>query len=487
MKTRHWILSLLLLPAIAIGASTTTTALMGLVLPVPGPGGQAGPLWAQNINDAFTALDSHDHTTGKGAQIPTAALNINADVAFGNFNISLPRAVRYTNQSATLVTANDKNQVYVVNGDLYYNNASGTPIKLTSGSGLNAASIGGIGGDYATSTASEFYTSAIKTFTLTQSSGVPAKLSAGDVSISETVASSNAITLKSPTSLGAAYSLTLPTALPASKKIMTVSNTGALAADYDTDNSTLEVNSNALRIKDQGVTQAKMAPKTAVSYSPITSTITIASPAVVTTGSSHGLSVNDPVVFQTTGALPTGLTAGTVYYVTATPSGTTFRIGATAGGADINTSGTQSGTHTEAKVTAAGGIAFSLSSGSSSNTTSTFADVANLSVTITTTGRPVMLMVQPTAASASLSCNAATNEATCEFQMLRNGSVIGGNKMRNFVGASTSNSPQFPTGMMNMVDTPAAGTYTYRVQQKNLGGAGSFSLVEFAALVAYEL
>jgi hypothetical protein len=79
--------------------------------------------------------------------------------------------------------------------------------------------------------------------------------------------------------------------------------------------------------------------------SPAGSTITIASPAVVTT--SISLLNNTPVVFTNAGypsALPTGLTVGTTYYVKNT-TGTTFNLSATAGGAAINTSGSQSGTH----------------------------------------------------------------------------------------------------------------------------------------------
>lgn len=77
-----------------------------------------------------------------------------------------------------------------------------------------------------------------------------------------------------------------------------------------------------------------------------TITVTIASPGVVT-WTAHGLSAGTPVSFKTTGALPTGITAGTTYYVQATGLTTdTFRISATNGGADINTSGSQSGTHT---------------------------------------------------------------------------------------------------------------------------------------------
>ena len=74
-----------------------------------------------------------------------------------------------------------------------------------------------------------------------------------------------------------------------------------------------------------------------------TVTITIASPAVITAASVPV--VNTPVVFSTTGALPTGITAGTTYYVLA-PTATTFNIAATIGGTAINTSGTQSGTQT---------------------------------------------------------------------------------------------------------------------------------------------
>jgi len=70
-------------------------------------------------------------------------------------------------------------------------------------------------------------------------------------------------------------------------------------------------------------------------------TITIASPAVVTWPTT--IPANTAVVFETSGALPTGLVAGTVYYVKS-PSGVTSNVSATAGGAAINTSGSQSGT-----------------------------------------------------------------------------------------------------------------------------------------------
>ena len=75
-----------------------------------------------------------------------------------------------------------------------------------------------------------------------------------------------------------------------------------------------------------------------------TATITIASPGVVT-WNNHGMPDNTPITLTTTGALPTGLTAGTVYY-TRSVTTNTFQLSATAGGSSINTSGSQSGTHT---------------------------------------------------------------------------------------------------------------------------------------------
>lgn len=75
-----------------------------------------------------------------------------------------------------------------------------------------------------------------------------------------------------------------------------------------------------------------------------TATMTVASPCVVTWPATAP-AADTAVVLSTTGALATGLTAGTTVYVKS-PSGTSSNLAATPGGAAINTSGTQSGTHT---------------------------------------------------------------------------------------------------------------------------------------------
>ena len=79
-----------------------------------------------------------------------------------------------------------------------------------------------------------------------------------------------------------------------------------------------------------------------VGFTGVTFSVTIASPAVVTTTIS--LDDGTAVSLTTTGALPTGLTPGTVYYVV-NSSGATFELAATPDGTPITTTGTQSGTH----------------------------------------------------------------------------------------------------------------------------------------------
>jgi hypothetical protein len=73
-------------------------------------------------------------------------------------------------------------------------------------------------------------------------------------------------------------------------------------------------------------------------------TISVGSPAIITYVG-NGLEINTPIVFSTTGALPTGMTAGT-YYVLTTPTPDTFTISNTVGGVAINTTVAGSGVHT---------------------------------------------------------------------------------------------------------------------------------------------
>lgn len=84
-----------------------------------------------------------------------------------------------------------------------------------------------------------------------------------------------------------------------------------------------------------------------------TVTISIASPAVFTSVV-HELYTDDEIIFETTGALPTGLVVDTKYYVVYNGiTADTFEISTDKGGTPIITTGSQSGVHSWLKVSRA--------------------------------------------------------------------------------------------------------------------------------------
>ena len=240
-------------------ATTTTTTLMNLVLPVPGAAGQVGPTWATNLNTALTLIDSHDHSSGKGQKVTPAGININADLTLAGFNLTTVNSARFSSQSAALSGSSDKIAVYSVLGDLYWNNSSGTAVQITSGGSVAGAS-GTITGLASPASVTFAGSSPNASFSFIQAAGIAAKMVHGDVAITETVSSGNSVTLKAPTSLASSYSVKLWTAAPASgTKFATLDSTGQLACVYDVDSSTIEVSSNVVRVKDAGITTAKLA------------------------------------------------------------------------------------------------------------------------------------------------------------------------------------------------------------------------------------
>lgn len=118
---------------------------------------------------------------------------------------------------------------------------------------------------------------------------------------------------------------------------------GVLTGTF-TDWGSTTIPSGYLERDGSNVSRATYAALYTVLNKTATVTITIATPGVVT-WTAHGLSNNDVVKFSTTGALPTGLVAGTTYYVR-NKAANTFEVSATEGGASINTTGTQSGVQT---------------------------------------------------------------------------------------------------------------------------------------------
>jgi hypothetical protein len=115
-----------------------TTTNMSISLPTVGV--TVGPTYAENINDAFDTVDAHDHTSGKGVQVPTAGLNINADLAYGDNAATGVKFVALNSQGSNPGT--NKSVFVDASNDLYYLNNSGTAVQITSGSSIAAVGSG---------------------------------------------------------------------------------------------------------------------------------------------------------------------------------------------------------------------------------------------------------------------------------------------------------------------------------------------------------
>lgn len=211
-----------------------TTPNMSMVLPTEGGDDN---VWDTLLNAALTLNDAHDHTTGKGVKVPSAGLNINADISFGGlWATTAMRAVDFTPVApadvaslagAFFVNSSDSN-------NLYFRTVSGSNVKVTDGTTLNVAGFaGGIGGDYSTAGALVAYVSANKNYTFKGPDPGGGRrwegLAGGQVDIYEQyTTAANRVRLQSPAALAASYELTLPAAPPASTALVAVSSAGVM-------------------------------------------------------------------------------------------------------------------------------------------------------------------------------------------------------------------------------------------------------------------
>ena len=155
------------------------------------------------------------------------------------------------------------------------------------------------------------------------------------------------------------------------------------------------------------------------------------------------------------------------------------------GTAAVTTAKIQDAAVTQAKLAAratgttvaAGGVGISSSSGSYTTSSTSYADVTNLSITITTTGRPIKIEIIPSD-SAAMQIGAQGGNFAGTFKILRDATDIGlvlwDGDDEHYHGFSITN-----------VDTSAAGTYTFKVQAKSNTGA-TFYFAN-ARLLVYEL
>lgn len=199
-------------------------------LTVPTVGGSSGA-WGTILSAALLAVDSHNHlgVGSGGAQIVSAAININADLTFASFSATNLRSATFAaGQAVTGVR-----KLYVgADTELYWNNsAAGAAIKITDGTSLNVAGfIGGIGGDYTAVAAALNYDDSAKRYTLRNGGGTTwARVAAGEVRIHEHASTSSIyVALAAPAGIASPYTLTFPAAVPGSTQLAQVSSAGVV-------------------------------------------------------------------------------------------------------------------------------------------------------------------------------------------------------------------------------------------------------------------
>jgi len=196
-----------------------------MLLPNPVPSVDPGPDYANNIQTSLNILDQHNHTPNSGVPVPTAGLNINADLPFNGNNATLLRTVRFNNLAAAPSLSTDLGCIAVSGGNLYYVNTAGTAVQITNGSSVNAGA-GSITG-LPSGTASVTFSSA--TYVFQSATSTPATLDAGSVIFRNTTPSSFGVTVSPVNSLGSNYSLVLPT-IPASQSFLALDTSGNITA-----------------------------------------------------------------------------------------------------------------------------------------------------------------------------------------------------------------------------------------------------------------
>lgn len=237
---------------------------MNLTLPVVST--TPGPLWASEINTSLTTIDSHNHTFGNGAQIPSAGLNINADLPFNGHNATLLNSTQFIDQNGVLpfIVAG----LYVSGSDLWFMDGASVPVQITSGGSIVGA--GGTINGLPYLTASVTFYPGSGTYTFIKATNEAAPMDVGPITVRRTSALSNGVTITSAAGT-TNWLLTLPSTLPAANSFLTVSSAGN--AGYVS--QTGGVTRSMIEPTGQQITGTTSAAAIFSSYTALTSTLTL--------------------------------------------------------------------------------------------------------------------------------------------------------------------------------------------------------------------
>jgi hypothetical protein len=207
----------------------SVTPEMGLILPEVML--TLGPQYASMLNTALEVVSAHTHVSGSGNPVPTAGIQLNADLTFNSFAATDLERTAYTDQIAALT---DVRSVYTVNGDLYYTNTAGDQVQITAGNSI-AGTPGAITG-LGDGGSSGVYYDATETLSFYYNGTAQAKLDISTIQIHPfeiaagptPVPHPEYIALIAPISLAASYDITLPDALPAQAGMLSMDGAGEI-------------------------------------------------------------------------------------------------------------------------------------------------------------------------------------------------------------------------------------------------------------------
>jgi hypothetical protein len=367
-----------------------------------------GPEWATLLNAALTLVDSHDHSTDKGVKVTQLGLNITGNLDINENYLTDVGSMRLVSQGATLVTPQDVRSLYSVSGNLYYNNGSGTPIQITSGGSVIAAS-----------------------------DGISRQFSRTSVN-SNTVISAASTTSYYDVDTTSSVTFTLPAA-----------NGVAAGRFYEFKDTTGSAAANNIVINRAG-------SDTIDGATSVTVNTNYQSIALVSDGTSKWSLLRQIV--------------------------DTAQIKDSA----VTTAKIQANAVTKPKL-AALGQQISASSNLFTTTSITPVDVTNLSVTITTTGRPVFVGLIPNGGNTGqVECFGLTvTSAAANFDILRDAVLISKHGMEIAGASANPLTSRVPCGSVFTIDVVTAGTYVYKLQAR--AGTSATAIVRNCLLIAYEL
>ena len=411
-----------------------------MFLPIPGVGTEPGPNFALDVNNSLTLIDQHDHSSGRGVQITPSGMNINANLTF---QTNAATALGYTSfnpQASPL--ASILQSLYVAPGtesppaqDLWYTDSNGTAIQLTSGGTVNAT-IGSLPG--------ESY--AAGTFFWKQGSGstTPANFDIGSITLRpNTAATANGVILGPPSAIASQYNISLPL-LPASARVLSIDNTGAMATGVAGAVQTADIadqNVTTAKIADQNVTQVKLAPR------PITNATVAAGGVGQLSGSSAAYSSGTTTIISSLTITTTGRPVA--IYLSGPPTGN-------AGGVALQNIGTAQ--------------AHSLSA--------QFAVVRGGSTTVA---------VIPYGYSTNTLTSNTYSPTTPFVSATSGGAVTSALSVTTTVSSTGATEWTLPYPGFVTLDAVAAGTYTYTVAIQVLSATAAQIFVSLPTLTVYEL